>query len=176
MTSAPASPSEFMKLMKLRPTTWIHVAAYLLSALVLGASAFPGCPSICMKWRWGSTRNCVVVTHEQFYLTQILQWPFEEEATCRIGEIPPFTITESWAGMIHQRKSNLLGIAFIESDLWGPPTARSVVVPLSFLLILPLTWMCSFYLFKLLRRFRAGRSDSPTPQYGLDALDAQSGE
>lgn len=153
--------------MKLRPVTCIHVAAYLFSALVLGASAF-----------------------SHFYVTQlgVVTDGIETQIVSLSGRISIehhryvngyYKVGEVWHSMDEnddlQRAYyfydtaeydyvyQFFGITLLQSELELDNYRPFRVCRIFFehLLIPPLTWMCGFRLLRLRRWWRTQRNIQP---------------
>jgi hypothetical protein len=151
--------------MKLRPVTCIHVAAYLFSALVLGASALSYYWCACLRL---PTDFTLFVVRGNVWLAE--GFTFETA--------PVFSVNDASSGIrfpVCQDKEQRYDescqfgiISYIVKPLCyvgDDPNLQRVpcqiyMMPPFLFLIPPITWMCGFYLFKLRQRFRARSSES----------------
>lgn len=153
--------------MKPRPVAYIHVAAYVLSALVLACSAFSYCRAIVfLNYRSSSTFNRIY-----FDEGHLLVWRFSERPRrpFKFQIVEPFPIEWvirdfSFSKETSERRFltvrylsnfNTIELPFSTSfNLTVVTSSNLTVVPFWLFLLPPMAWMCGFYLVKLRQRFR----------------------
>lgn len=142
--------------MKIRPVTCIHVAAYLFSALVLGASAVSyfymtklGVVTDGIETQIISSSGRISIEHHRY-----------TDGYYKVGEV--------WTSIDDGRRVyyfydtaeydhvyQFFGITLLQtaSELSNYRPFRVCRLHFAHLLLLPLTWMCGFQLVRLRRRF-----------------------
>lgn len=152
--------------MKLRLVTCIHIAAYLFSALLLGASAFSYYRAI-VFW------NCQIQSeYTRIYFDEghLLVWSFPKRPrrAFSLNMVEPFPINcviEEFltSGQTSHSDQGFPGIRRLRSAEGEAPfvwVSTLTIVPLWMFLIPQLTWMCGFHLVRFRQRIRARRSES----------------
>jgi hypothetical protein len=166
--------------MKTRLVWCIHIVALLFSVLILAVSAVSYYYGAILEWTSGitNTRTTAFISEGYLAVKQKHGIVWAEPFHCILRkEIDINGRIEEFASVCQERKHFLLNIRYFASvSEDGGILFSLTVMPLWIFVSLPMAWLSGFYLFKLLRRFRAGRSDSPTPQSVLDVpSDRRSG-
>lgn len=156
--------------MKVRPVSYVHIAAFVFSIFVLIISACSFYRPWDLQGTSGTKLNWIILDDGQLSVTELHDWPWKEpfRFTHRLNRSEldevfiDYSSTEfDFLGFKGLRARYWLVRVFAERDR-GPKLARVLFAPISALLLGPIAWMSCFYLFKI-RQLLRRRSVSIKP-------------
>ena len=149
--------------MKIHPVWSIHIVTFVFSGLVLAVSAFSNFRAITLKWTSGTTYTSVAVNYSRFYLLRSANWPTVIAFDYYTKDAEQIESYAEGVNLVRTSESNFLGITRVSGTFFllfgGLTPAQIYEVPLASFLLLPMTWICGFYLFKVRRHLRARRAE-----------------
>jgi len=157
--------------MKTRLVWCMHIAAFVLSVLVLAVSASSYFRYVKMEWPSDAGYFSAAAAGGNLWLSVNYDLPTAERLTFSLVKPSTIWFPNSLDGQTRYDESHLFGMtSFVVEEQYCINFSMCLIrcpiymIPLHLLIIPPLIWMCGFHLFQLHRRFRTGRADSPTPQ------------
>jgi hypothetical protein len=161
--------------MKIRAVWCIHIAAFLFSVLILSLTSFSYYRAILLDGYFCDRYTHVIVSEGRVLFHRIRMkvnrpWTFELLQPRLIAGIFE-GYQEGIVAGTERRFLNVIYLAAFESDL-----EKYFIISLRPLLLPPIAWLSGFYLVSLRRRFRSGRSDSPTRKSAPDVPSDRPGE